>query len=47
MQNVRILADVVTVDNAVQEELSRVLLSGGALPMHLTSYSYHDAQPAD
>ena len=39
MQNVRILADVVTVDNAVQEELSRVLLSGGALPMHLTSYS--------
>ena len=39
MQNVRILCDVVTVDNAVQEELSRVLLSGGALPMHLTSYS--------
>jgi len=39
MQNVRVLADVVTVDNAVQEELSRVLLSGGALPMHLTSYS--------
>ena len=39
MQNVRILADVVTVDTAAQEELSRVLLSGGALPMHLTSYS--------
>jgi len=39
LQNVRILCDVVTVDNAVQEELSRVLLSGGALPIHLTSYS--------
>jgi hypothetical protein len=39
LQNVRILTDVVTVDNAVQEELSRVLLSGGALPIHLTSYS--------
>ena len=39
MQNVRILCDVVTVDNAVQEELSRVLLSGGALPMHFSSYS--------
>jgi hypothetical protein len=30
---------VVAVDNAVNEELSRVLLAGGALPMHLTSYS--------
>ena len=39
LQNVRLLCDVVTVDNAVQEELSRVLLSGGALPMHFTSYS--------
>jgi hypothetical protein len=39
MQNVRILCDVVTVDNAVQEELSRVLLAGGALPMHFASYS--------
>ena len=39
LQNVRILCDVVTVDNAVQEELSRVLLSGGALPLHFTSYS--------
>ena len=39
MQNVRLLCDVVTVDNAVQEELSRVLLSGGALPMQFTSYS--------
>ena len=39
MQNVRILCDVVTVDNAVQEELSRVLLSGGALPLHFSSYS--------
>ena len=39
MQNVRILCDVVSVDNAVNEELSRVLLAGGALPMHLSSYS--------
>ena len=39
MQNVRILCDVVSVDNAVQEELSRVLLAGGALPMHFTTYS--------
>ena len=39
LQNVRILTDVVTVDNAVQEELSRVLLAGGALPLHFTSYS--------
>ena len=37
--NARILCDVVSVDNAVNEELSRVLLAGGALPLHLTSYS--------
>ena len=39
MQNVRILADTVAVDNAVREELSRVLLAGGALPLHFSSYS--------
>ena len=49
LQNVRILCDVVTVDNAVQEELSRVLLAGGALPLHLTSYSttMHNLQLAN
>ena len=39
MQNVRILCDTVCVDNAVQEELSRTLLAGAALPLHITSYS--------
>jgi hypothetical protein len=39
LSNVRLLADVVSVDGAVQEELSRVLLSGGALPLHFSSYS--------
>ena len=39
LQNVRILCDVVSVDGAVEEELSRVLLAGGALPLHLSSYS--------
>ena len=39
IQNARILCDIVSVDGAVQEELSRVVLSGGALPLHFSSYS--------
>jgi hypothetical protein len=39
LSDVRLLADVCTVDNSVMEELSRVLLEGGALPMHFTSYA--------
>jgi hypothetical protein len=39
IQNARILCDVVTPDPSVQDELSRVLLAGGSLPMHFTSYN--------
>jgi hypothetical protein len=39
IENARILCDVVTPDPSVQDELSRVLLAGGSLPMHFTSYN--------
>jgi hypothetical protein len=39
IENARILCDVVMPDPSVQDELSRVLLAGGALPMHFTSYN--------
>ena len=45
----RILCDVVSVDAAVQDQLSKVLLEGGALPLHFTSWSttMHSVLPAD
>jgi hypothetical protein len=39
ISNARILCDVVTPDPSVQDELSRVLLAGGSLPLHFTSYN--------
>jgi hypothetical protein len=39
LSNCRILCDVVSVDNAVMEELNKVLLAGGALPVHISTYS--------
>jgi hypothetical protein len=39
IQNARILCDVVLPDPTVQDQLSAVLLKGGALPMHFSSYN--------
>jgi hypothetical protein len=39
LSNARILCDVVSVDNVVMEELNKVLLAGGALPIHICTYS--------
>jgi hypothetical protein len=39
LANCRLLADVVTCDNAIMEELARVVREGGALPLQFSSYS--------
>jgi hypothetical protein len=39
IQNCRLLGDVVTCDNAIMEELARVIREGGALPLQFSSYS--------
>jgi hypothetical protein len=39
IENARCLLDVVQPDPSVQDELSRVLLAGGSLPLHFTSYN--------
>jgi hypothetical protein len=38
LQDVRLLADVCTVDSAIMEQLSSTLLEGGALPMHFSTW---------